>query len=221
MAAIGTYNSQTIISLPAKPAPRQVNLVTNDPSFMQRSPFVGSVGQVFKWPGADFWSCEATLPRMVTADAAQWAGFLAECRGMLNVFPFGPVNYKPQGRPRGTPSISGINAAMATVLNTKGWTANALRVLMPGDYIQIGATPTTAGVAGLCRLHRVVTRVDADANGNTTIEVWPSLREATVDGEVLILKNPVGLFRNAENTGSILTDETRLSGITIKLVEAR
>ena len=94
-------------------------------------------------------------------------------------------------------------------------------MLLPGDYIQIGATPNAAGVAGVCRLHRVVTRVDADANGNATIQVWPSLREATTDGETLILKNPVGLFRLAVNTGEILTDETRLSGITLKLVEAR
>ncbi len=221
MAAIGIYNSQTIIAFPAKPAPKQVNLKTNDSAFTQRSPFVGSVGQVFTWPGSDYWSCEATLPRLVTANAAVWAGFLAECRGMLNVFPFGPQNYQPQGRPQGSPLVSGVNNAMATVLNTKGWKANALRVLLPGDYIQIGATPNAAGVAGVCRLHRVVTRVDADANGNATIQVWPSLREATTDGETLILKNPVGLFRMAVNTGETLSDETRLTGITLKMVEAR
>ena len=223
MSVVGSYNGQSIIAFPSKPAPKQVNLKTNDSAFVQRSPFTGSVGQVFSWPGADFWSCEATLPQLVASNAAVWSGFLAECRGMLNVFPFGPVNYTAQGTPKGAPSVSGVNNAMATVLNTKGWATNAYRLLLPGDYIQIGATPTiaTAGQPGVCRLHRVVEQVNSDANGNATITVWPSLRESPTDGEVIVLNAPKGLFRMAVNTSEILTDETRLSGVTLKMVEAR
>ena len=99
---------------------------------------------------------------------------------------------------------------MALTLNTKGWLPNAFRLLLPGDQLQLGN-----------RLHRVLDVVNSDANGNAAITLWPSIREATADGDPIILNNPQGLWRLAENRRSVLSDETRLSGISFKCMEAR
>ncbi len=210
MSVIGTYNSASIISFPTQPAPRQIELGMNDATAISRSPFTGST-QVVAWPGADFWDANIALPKMVGCDAAVWASFLAECRGMLNVFFLSDPAYKgPQGSASGTPLVNGSQAAMATSLVTKGWTPSSFRLLLPGDYLQVGN-----------RLHRVLETVNSDANGDATITIWPSLRDALTDGEAIDLNHPQGLFRLASNRRSLTADETLLSAITLKAVEAR
>ena len=224
MAVIGTYNGASILAFPTKPGIKSLQIEMNDTVSMSRSPFTGAT-QVQAWPGADFWTVDLTLPQMVAADAAVWTAFLGECRGMLNVFPLGhPFYRQPKGLATGTiPTVSGVNPAMATVLNTKGWQANQHGLLLPGDRLQVGTTPTyaTASLPGLCRLHVVLHRVDSAADGTAAISIWPSIREATTDGQAIVLNNPQGLFRLAANKRTVLSNETRLSGVNFKLLEAR
>lgn len=210
MSVIGSYNSAAIIALPSKPAPRQIELGMNDMVASYSSPFTGST-QLQAWPGADLWDATIALPKLTAPDAAVWSAFLAECRGKLNVFYLSDPTYKgPQGTVKGVPVVNGVNNAMATVLNTRGWTANSFRLLLPGDYLQLGYW-----------LHRVLNQVNSDGSGNATISIWPSSREATTDGQAINLNNPKGLFRLASNRRSVLSDETRLSGVSFKAVEAR
>ena len=134
---------------------------------------------------------------------------------MLNQFYLTDPNHaQPAGTPLGTsagaPCVAGVNLAMATVLNTKGWLPSTMGHLLPGDQLQIGQ-----------RLHRVLEQVNSDANGDASISIWPSIREVTTDGDPLTLNNPQGLFRLAENRRSVLTTETLLSGISLKCLEAR
>lgn len=210
MAVIGTFNGASIVAFPSKPGIQQLQLDMNDTVAMSRSPFTGQT-QVQSWPGADWWEASITLPQMNESDAAIWTAFLAELRGMTNMFYLSdPLHKQPQGSPQGTPVIRGVNPAMATTLNTRGWKANTFRLLLPGDQIQIGQ-----------RLHRVLDVVNSDTAGYGTINIWPSIREATTDGQALILNNPQGLFRLADNKRSVLTTETRLSGISFRAIEAR
>jgi hypothetical protein len=211
MAVIGSYNgSSSILAFPSKPAPRQIELGMNDTNAIGRSPFTGQT-QVQSWPGADMWDASIALPKLTAEDAAVWSAFLAETRGTLNVFFLSDPTYKgPRGTLKGSPVVSGVNNAMATVLNTRGWTASLYRLLLPGDYLQLGN-----------RLHRVLDQVNSDGSGNATISIWPTLREATADGDAINFNNPKGLFRFVSNRRSVLTDETRLSGVTLKAIEAR
>jgi hypothetical protein len=210
MAIIGTFNGASIVALPTHPGLKQIELVMNDTVAMSRSPFTGTT-QVQAWPGADWWEANVSLPQMNQTDVAVWTAFLAELRGMTNVFYLSdPLHRHPQGTPQGAPLINGVNVAMATTLNTKCWKPSTFRHLLPGDQIQIGQ-----------RLHRVLNVVNSDNSGDAAISIWPSLREATADGDPIILNNPQGLFRLAENKRSVLTAETRLSGISFKAVEAR
>jgi hypothetical protein len=210
MSIIGSYNGASIIAFPDKPAPRQIELGMNDMVAVSSSPFTGST-QAQAWPGADLWDASIALPKLTAEDAAVWSAFFGECRGRLNVFYLADPTYTgPRGTVKGSPVVSGVNNAMAIALNTKGWTPSSFRLLLPGDYLQLGN-----------RLHRVLDQVNSDTNGDATISIWPSIREATTDGQAVILNNPKGLFRLASNRRSVLTDETRLSGVSIKAVEAR
>ena len=88
---------------------------------------------------------------------------------------------------------------MATTLNISGCRPNTKRLLTPGDFIQIGATPSVATAPGLCRLHMVLEQADTDVSGGTTLTLWPTLRETVTDGTVIVVNNPEGLFRMAAN----------------------
>lgn len=210
MSIIGSYGNVSIIALPGAPAPRQIELGMNDMVALSSSPFTG-ISQAQAWPGADLWDATIALPKLESDDAAVWSSFLAECRGRLNVFFLGDSTYRgPRGTVKGSPVVNGVQGAMATTLNTKGWDPNSFGLLQVGDYLQLGD-----------RLHKVLVRVDSDGAGDAAISIWPSLREATTDGQAINLNQPRGLFRLATNRRSVLTDETRLSGISIKAVEAR
>jgi hypothetical protein len=116
----------------------------------------------------------------------------------------------PQGTPSGAPKTRDLQLASATILRTTGWTPNAVGLLLPGDYIQLGV-----------RLHKSVVTVSADALGNADIEIWPSLREAVAPNVPIITDHCVGLFRLAENKRTWSVSETKTYGISFKATEAR
>ena len=211
MPVLGTYRGADILQLPAYPAPRQIQLDMVDLVATPRSPFTGSVVQSQAWPGGDWWEATITLPKMTADTVGAWRAFLAQCRGSLNVFALrDSANKGIAADEIGTPAVSGVNAAMSRTLNIKGFPAGAARLLLPGDYLQLGR-----------RLHRVLEQVDADDNGNGTAAIWPSIREAAADGDTIIFDKPTGLFRIMDNRRSTLTDETLLTGITFKAIEAK
>lgn len=186
-------------------------MVMTDAVSASTSPYTGTQ-QVQWWPGGDFWTATINLPQMVRSDKAAWGGFLGELRGMKNVFWLGhPQKRIPQGAAKGIPVVNGTNAAMATTLNTKGWTPGIFAQLQTEDHIQIGTY-----------LHVVLGQVDSDANGLATISIWPSLRVAVGDSTPIILVNPSGLFRLADNSRSLTTTETQLTAVKpLKCMEAR
>jgi hypothetical protein len=214
---IGNYNGASIIALPSHPAPRQIELAMNNMVAAPTNPYTGSQLQVLSWPGGDWWSGQIALPKLRPgAEVGVWSAFLTEVRGKANVFPLGDSSYQGcQGNPQGVPLVNGLNSPMATTLMTKGWTPNSFRLLLPGDYLQIGTLSTTP------RLHRVLDVVNSDVNGEAAISIWPSIRDITSDGQAINLINPVGLFRMAENKQSMTTDETRFGATSFNVVEAR
>lgn len=204
------FNGADIIPLPLKPALKQIELIAFDAVAVSSSVYTMQQ-QTQAWPGADQWSGSLSFPQMNATDAKPFEAWLYAMRGMKNVFQIGhPLRAQPQGNPKGTPLVSGTNLAMATVLNTKGWAVNQLN-LHPGDHLQIGY-----------RLYVCLDMVTADANGNATFNIWPSLRETENDGTPIVLYNPKGLFRLADNRRSVTTSETRLSAVQVlKIVEVR
>jgi hypothetical protein len=211
MSIIGTFNGWNIISMPSSPAWRQLDFSAFDSVGIVQSPFTLQT-QTQYWVGADHWTVNASLPPMSYTNARAWVAFLLECRGRLNVFSIGdPLGKKPSGSPTGTPVVStNYNLVTSTSLLTRGWRASTNRLLLPGDYIQIGY-----------RLHAVVDPVNSDSSGNATINLWPSLRDTTTDGQAITLTNTTGLFRLASNQRDFTFRETKTVGLSFKCEECR
>ena len=209
-----TFNGWNIVPMPTTPGFRSVEFAVSDTVAQVAQPFTQQ-SQFQAWPGGDWWEGTITLPKMSRVNAAQWLAFLMACKGMANTFLIGDPNAAvAQGLAKGIPvvdsSISTNNAPMTSALLTRGWQTSSFRLLLPGDYIQIGY-----------RMHVVLNTVNSSSTGTATIQVYPSLREQPTDATPVILNKPKGLFRLASNKRNWSVDETRLFGLSFKIVEAK
>jgi len=211
--AVTVFNGWNVMPMPLYPGFRDVEFTVNDTVAQVANPFTQQ-SQFQSWPGGDFWAGTLTLPKMNRASAAQWIAFLMAARGSANCFLVGDPSMKnPQGSPTGSMvanTTGSNNAAMTTSLFVSGLVALSTRNLLPGDQIQVGN-----------RLHTCLNTVNADASGNANIGIWPSLREIPTNGEAIITNHPKGLFRLATNARTWSVDETRLFGLSFKIVEAK
>jgi hypothetical protein len=177
------------------------------------SPFTGGQ-QVQQWPGQWF-EFEATMPRMTRAQAEQWNAFLAGLHGKLGTFLFGdPLSPAPQGVATGTPLVNGSNLNGASQLNTKGWTHSVAGILKAGDYIQVTASGQPQ------RLHKLVQDAASDGSGNSTLQIFPSIRESLSDGTTIVLANTAGTFRLSENARIWQEEKDKTYSISFKGKEA-
>lgn len=206
-----TYNLAT---LPTSPGPKSVVFAMHDTVAVSRSPFTG-LTQTQIWPGADYWEVQIALPPMPRSEAAPWIAFFMSLRGQANVFQIGdPGGVSPQGTPIGAPVVNGANPSTnnlpgATTLYTRGWQENAFRLLLPGDYLQIGY-----------RLYTCLDTVNSDASGDASFTIWPSLREQPADGTTITFANTTGLFRLSDNARQWTNDYNRLLTMTLQATEA-
>lgn len=149
-----------------------------------------------------FWMGTASFPPMNRYAYDAWSSFIPECRGMLNCFLLGdPKATYPKGSALGSPVVSGANQTGYS-LNTRGWQASTVGLLLFGDYIQIGY-----------RLYKVLDTVTSDGSGNATISIWPNLRDLPADGTTIITRNCKGLFRLAANSGNTVSVNVGAYGI--------
>jgi hypothetical protein len=205
-------NVYTLIPLPAYPGLSQFSLTMIDSVAVVPSPYVPGQAQTQTWPGADAWAFNFTLPKMNRMNASNWKGFMAELRGMANVFQINPdpASSTPLGKALGAPVTSGTNLTSATSLVTTGWTHSITGQLLPGDYIQIGY-----------HLHEVCEQVNSDSSGNATISIYPSLRDVPANDTPILLFNCVGLFRLKNNSRAWHSDFTGLTQISFDVTEVR
>jgi hypothetical protein len=200
--------------MPGTPGQRSVSFTMHDSVATVPSPFTMQT-QTQTWPGADWWEATISLPPMPRIAAGAWVAFLAQCRGQECVFLLGDGSgAAPLGRIEGQPVVDGTvgtnNQPASTVLYTRGWTPFSHRVLLPGDYVQIGQ-----------RLYMCLDVVASDGSGNAVFNVWPSIREQPADGAAMIFRNTAGLFRLADNARSWTADVLQLFGVSIHCAEVR
>jgi len=202
----------TLVSFPTTPGLRSLDISVKDATATVNSPYTGQT-QAQLWPGGDMLLGTVTLPPMQRADADNWESALMQCRGMAYAFQMGdPLRQTPRGNPSGNAQCvdsSANNVAMSTYLDTTGWTPSTANLLLPGDYIQIGY-----------RLHRALDPVSSDSGGNATISIWPSLREAPANANV-ITSGTQGLWRLASNQRDWSSDYTGFTHMSFKIQEYR
>ena len=112
---------------------------------------------------------------------------------------------------KSAPVVDGAGQTGNT-LATRGWTPDALGVLLADDRFQLGAAATT-------RLHKALLDVDADATGRATLEIWPSLRESPTDGAPLVVQDAKGLFALTGIDHSTVRSDRNLVQTTLSLKE--
>jgi hypothetical protein len=210
---IGTFNGWNIVAMPTTPGFSSLQVSYKVGTGVNTSPFTQQT-QTLIWPGADIWTAHATLPPMNQQSFAPWLGFIHDCQGQANVFQLSLAqNPHPQttgSSNKGKPIVTGTNPPMTNTLTTSGWPASTFRVLMPGDYIQLGY-----------RLYMITDQANSDSSGNCTLQVTPSLRETPTAGESVILNSPKGLFRMAKPVVSYSINEVGVYGFEMDFQEAR
>lgn len=113
----------------------------------------------------------------------------------------------------GSPVVAAEAQSGASAVVISGVAADTQGILLPGDYIQLGA-------AGTATLHKVLLPVNSDSSGNATIEIWPSLRRTVAQNEAVIYTNPVGRFRLKSSAQDWQINVARIYTIAFDAVEA-
>jgi hypothetical protein len=204
--------------------------------------------QVFVHPGRR-WAAEVeVVPVDDTVAGGEWEAFFMACDGPRRRFLLhDPVRPKPKGgatftiaerelltqgggtltTQAGDPiliqqatgqyvrtlSLSGAASARAESVTLEGFAASQTGQLLPGDIFQIGT-----GVDS--RIHKVLTRVDSDANGAATVDIWPPLRDSYRAKTELNLENPKGVFRLDSNISEWDVEPPTIYSFTFTAVEA-
>jgi hypothetical protein len=142
-------NSYGLVALPTTPAPKQLSISMQDAVAVVSSPYVPGQFQTQRWPGADAWSAEISLPSMTRSQAAAWRGFLAELRGMLNVFQIGDaLCTAPQGVATCPNSVPNPLYNPAFELGNTGWQLGTGWAIAPGMSYQGSWSAACAGATG-------------------------------------------------------------------------
>lgn len=186
---MAVFNGVTIIPMPSTPpAPKHIEWSFENIVGRIVSPFTGQE-QVQNWQ-ASWPEASLSYPPMKNATFQPWAAFLMALQGAANILQFGdPLMTAPRGTGSGTPVVNGAGQTGYSI-STRGWTASANGVLLPGDYLQIGF-----------RLYRYVGTVPLNANGSgvAIAAIWPNIRESPLDGTAISLNNTQGVWRMKNN----------------------
>lgn len=121
------------------------------------------------------------------------------------------TSYQPIAADYG-PFVNGAGQTGSS-LNIDGASPDETGYLLPGDYIQLGSGSTAT-------LHKVLTSVDTNENGEATIDIWPGIRTAPADNASVIVSNTVGRWRLATNESEWSINEAAIYGISFSAMEA-
>lgn len=159
------------------------------------------------------WEADVTLPQMNRAYAEQFNAFLLKLNGRRGTFLLGDPNAaSPQGVGGGSPVVDGASQT-GNELNITGLTPSTTGVYLAGDYIQLGTGASAY-------LHKILSDVDSDSNGDATLLIWPSLRASPSNGASIIVNNTVGRFRLAESVSQFDINSESTYTIQFSAVEA-
>lgn len=197
------------LTTPTSPSFKRVLLSQRSAVGLHRSQFTYQT-QVQEFQG-QMWVAEITLPLMKRDDAENWHAFLLKLNGQSGTFYlYDPLGKIPRGAATGTPLVMGAQPAQRSYLVTDGWNPNVTNILKAGDYFQLGT-----------RLYKNLSDVNSDASGIATFDIFPRLREAAVDNDVIITNTAKGIFRMASSDFTVISvDEMQAYEVSFSAIEA-
>ena len=233
------------VSTPTSIGIANIELSASNAVAVSRSPFTFSQ-QVHTYPG-QMWSATVSIPPVRKDLAEPWVAFLLSLRGQTGTLLLGdPNNTTPQGLIQdgsewflaggswnedgewlddiswedtgedlvfANPVVDGVQASGTSTLALRGFSVSTSNIFRAGDYIQLGA-------ASSATLHKVLVNASSDSNGDLSLEIWPAIRRATIDGEIVTYRDTKGVFRLSSNNQSWSINDTSSYGIQFECMEA-
>jgi hypothetical protein len=158
-----------------------------------------AAGLTDRWEGV-FSTTELSLDQV-----SEFSAWLVSLKGReKHFYAFDPDRKAPRGTSESQTSAPLVNGEgqVGNAVNSDGWQSSQVGLLMPGDYIQIGAG-----------FHMIMEQVNSDALGNATINIEPVMRVSPADNAAIVFENPVLVARlgvvvegwetGANKTGSV------------------
>lgn len=202
------------LTIPTTIGIEQIELRANNVVAVSESPFT-FVQQTVVHQGQR-WEASVTIPPVRRDLAEPWIAFLLSLKGRRGTFYLGDPNMvTPRGTVLSTTSVTLDSAAAAgdtTVAITKSAGPVKTNFLRAGDYIQLGTDSSRT-------LHKVLTDVDLDANGDATVDIWPHVRSTVSSGTSVVHQSTTGVFRLASNVSSWSINNASAYGISFDAVE--
>jgi hypothetical protein len=200
------------ISLPSVRNASAVALKAMTSGYVTQSPFTFS--QEVQTGLGDMMGMQVTLPPMKRQNAEAWLSALLSLKGVVGTFLMGiPGNKVPMGIGAAqSPKVKGATAALISSLNTKGWGITG-NVLLPGDWIQLGSGSTA-------HLHKNLTLAGVGSPDEAVLDIWPPTRNALNDGDAIVVNNPQGVWRLAQNEQDWSIGEAIVYGLNFTCIEA-
>jgi hypothetical protein len=199
------------LALPTVTGVAQIELRAINAVAYSRSPFTFS-GQAHAYSG-QAWQADITLPPMKRDAAEVWISWLIALRGQFGTFLLNdPSGVTPRGSAGGSPLVNGA-AQTGNLINIDGCLPSQTGWLKAGDYVQFGSGASAS-------LHKVLEDVNSNASGETTLEIWPSVRNAPSDNSSVVTSSAKGLFRLSSNEQAWSVNEASIYGITFGAMEA-
>jgi len=165
------------------------------------------------------WELDLTWPEMTWAQFAPLQAWTGALHGKSGTFVWGPplaTSPLGLGTAAGAPTCVGTDLVGSNILTLQGWTPSTAGVLLPGDFLSLFNAETGY------RLYQYIGIIplSSDGGGNTSVAIFPSLRDLPVAGQAIILTNPLGTFRLAENRRSAPAKKTKTFTLSLKCREA-
>ena len=158
----------------------------------------------------DLWTANLTFSNKSAADAGRLRAFLTSLRGQAGRFWCPMYDHPtPIGTALGPGAVSGAGQTGSTLV-TDGWDAGQDALLLPGDYIQIGAEV------------KVITAVAAsDSGGVATLTFSPPLRVSPADNAPIVTAGPafVAMLKDGSQSKSQI-QPGRIYAFSLAVVEA-
>jgi hypothetical protein len=207
------------LSIPGPIYPSQADLKQFDGVGEFISPFTGQAEQQGFLD--QHWELDLDWPAMTWPQFAALQALAGALHGKLGSFLWGPplaTGPRGLGSQAGSPTCVGIDSSNSNTLTTQSWLPNQNGVLLPGDFFQLGG----GGSGNPSRLYQYVNPypLGTTGGGAASIDIFPSLREAPAGGAVIVLINPQGTFRLADNRRSAPAKKTKTFTFSMKCREA-
>ena len=139
----------------------------------------------------ELWLLSVTMPPLRRELAQPVLAFISSLRGPHGSFivphPGHSISLGTAATVPSTPLVNGAGQEGAQTLLIRSAPVDQVGWLLAGDMIQVG--PNTRP-----HWHRVLQDVDTDSSGEAEIDVWPQLRENTLDGDAVSYTDPLCLF---------------------------